>query len=94
MNLPPYQMLLGLGGLVALIPLVILVDKLRIRRTLEEEGGIFIRAHWRPFHAADVGENWMRIYDVIYQDILGRMHVCQAQIAFLSPIRLERDHVA
>ena len=93
MNLSPLHYVVGLGVLLLLVPLVVLGDKIRIRRTLEKKGGIYLRAHWRPFRASDMGEDWLRVYDVIYQDPIGRMHVCRARIAFLPGVLLERDRM-
>ena len=79
--------------LLLFIPLIVLGDKIRIRRTLEKECGIYLRAHWRPFRASDMGEDWLRVYDVIYQDPIGQIHVCRARIAFLSGVHIERDRM-
>jgi hypothetical protein len=79
---------------VAVMPLIVVVDRRRITNYLKSKGLQPLDIRWRPFKRAEMGENMLREYDVICQDSAGKTHHCLCKIAWLVAPVIRMDDLS
>ena len=74
-------------------PLIVIVDRIRIRRHINSLGSHVLNIRWRPFKSSDLMEQFLREYEVIYVDQANRIHHCMSKIGFLSSVHILKDKI-
>ena len=93
MEINPWLILIGCGAFLACAPLIIMIDRMRIRRHISSLGSHVLNIRWRPFKGSDLSEQYLREYEVIYKDSTDQIHHCMSKIAFLSSVHVLEDKI-
>jgi hypothetical protein len=93
MDIDPIDIVIGAAVFLLAAPVIVLVDKRRIRRHIASSGSQVMFIRWRPFKGSDLSELLMREYDIVYKDPSGQGHHCMSKVALLSDIYLLEDTV-
>jgi hypothetical protein len=69
------------------------MDRARIRRYIESQGGEVLRCSWSPFGPGWLGEKSDRLYEVRYRDRQGNEHRAACKTSMLTGVYFSEDHV-
>ena len=80
--------ILIIAGLVTLVPavakLITTSDHRHINQYFKSRGLTILHLEWLPFRRADMGENMLRVYDVICKDAADAIHHYLVKVAWLA----------
>jgi len=68
-------------------------DDGRIRENIEEQGGKVRSIDWSPFGRGWFGSKNERIYEVVYEDALGKVHQAYCKTSMFSGVYWSEDKI-